>query len=211
MSYSRRIILIQLVFLLYVIKTKLSLLRCAMRIRKNYFQKNIAWTITIMMEHTPIETLPITGTKRYYKEFQKIISCMEEAFRSLRTFYEQFLRLHVIIWIVGTSVILYYSVIDRGALRFMYFSLWNTLLNVLPVILCAQIRNQFENVQNQMNQMYWSSNHKRVDSSSLSLRRWLLKCGHTDREFECGYFAIDMRLLSTLFDFVTLFIFAMIT
>lgn len=214
LSYSRRILLAQIVFMLYVIKNRLALFENAILKSENCFERNIAWAsaVSIAVVHSPSGTTPFTETEHYCKEFHKISKCIDDAFWKIKTFYAHFLCLHVLLSILGTSVTLYFSVITKDCQYFVHFTLWNTLLYIMPVAVCMNIQCKFEIIQNLMNKLHWLSFRRIKPSiSNTNTITWLLRTIHMDRKFDCRYFNVDVNVLSMLVNFVTLLIFAMLT
>lgn len=209
LTYSRNMILAQLILLLYTVKKRLVFLGQAIKGGEKYFGIRIAWVGAVTV-YTSIGRTPSNDKNAYYQEIKRISTYINNAFCNIKKFYQQLFCFLVVLWILAVSVTLFYSLMERDVLYFLYFTAWNTLLNVLPVILCISIRREFVTVQNLLHQVYWSNNTGRGNPNSRNANRVLLRCANMDWTFDCRYFKADVRVLSVLFDFVALLVFAML-
>lgn len=212
LSFSRRILLAHVVFILHVIKKRLSLFEKAILKNESCFERKIVWAteISIKTVHYPFATTSFTETEHYCKEFHKISKYIDDAFSKIKKFYALFLCFHVLLAILGTSVTLYFSVITKDCRYFIHFTGWNALLCIMPAAVCMDIQYKFEIIQNLMNKLYWI-NDRRTEPEISRTKILLLRTMHVDKKFDCRYFSVDINVLSIFVQFITLLIFAMLT
>ena len=135
MIYSKRMFLAQLVFLLYIVKNRLSFLQDSIR-SVSHTERKIAWCNS---ESACVVRISVGDC---FKDIDKISHCMTDVLCNIRNFYLDFLSLHVLLWITGASVGIFVSTKGQDFLYMIYFSLWNMLINILLVALIVNIQRE---------------------------------------------------------------------
>lgn len=211
-GYSSVMLLSQFTFLLYIVKQRIGLLRCAVQRSKKYFDRKIAWSrhVSISVLDVSIRVTSATERRNCFIEIQKIDDCIYNALCSIRNFYNHYYMLCVIFFILATTCGLLFSAIIGNTLQFAYVAVWHTLLLTTPVALCMNIQRDFQAIQTIINKFYWSNKLSRLDLNTRHMKHWMLQCLHKELKFDCGYFILDRQLLSIVFNFVSLLLFAML-
>lgn len=202
---STQMLLTHCVLLLYRVKEKMSRLCCAAEKIENIFARKTAWNnvVALSLEDVPVQK------ENYLIEIRKIYNCMFIAFQGIIRFYNQYFILNVIFFILKMSVLLFTRSIEIISSYIIFLVAIYTLLVVALLILCVTIRLQFQTVQTLMNKFYWSNKFRRFNPRGISVTEWSIQCIRRDQTFGCGYFDADLNVLATVFDLLSLLLFAM--
>lgn len=189
-GYSTNALLVHFVIMLCRIKRRLGFLSDALRKTE---ERRTAWSGGVTATDTDTEILLV------YK-------CLCDAYSGVRQFFLGFCRLNVLSFVFMFPMFITYSVRhDSDVLR--YFPMVLILLQLVPVALCVYIRRDFHTVQTAIVKLHWSND----DAKRFKrVKKLLSYCVHQDGKIDCGYFEMNADLLTIMFDFVMLFLFAML-
>ena len=153
----------QFIFLLYILKKRLVLLRHAVRKSEKCFKRQMAWTSTVssLVVNIPVETVSTPEAEKCFKNQRIIADCLGEAFCKIKAFYVPFSVLHMFISILAISVTLLFFIVKKDPLYFAFFFTLTILLSILPVFLYVHVRREINAIQNLITEIYWSNNKQR--------------------------------------------------
>lgn len=121
--------------------------------------------------------------------------------------YNYFFRFQLISFTIVPSLYFFYTISRHDHYYFILYVLNNLFEQVLPLWLSATIQSQLDKIQWSLYNFYYENTSHLAQTT---LKKWILVSIHTAATFDCGYFTVDVPLLSFVFDFITLFVFAII-
>ena len=111
-AYSRIFLASRFIFMLYIVKHRLGLLRCVFEKNAIRFGRKIAWDGDVSIYLGPTNEAEV-----YFKEICLINSCMYEAYCSVKTFYNQFCYLNEVLFVMMTSLLIKYCVMTLSLIH----------------------------------------------------------------------------------------------
>lgn len=139
-------------------------------------------------------------------EIIKINKCVYDAISSVEQFFAQMHCLHVLTFVLKIPLTIVVSkILSHHSLYLNCFILLITLFQIAPIFLCS-FTHQLKTIESLLRIIQWS-NVFRIFYPNTKL---LCKYISSSRTFDCGYFEINVSLLSILFNFGTLLYFAAI-
>lgn len=212
MIYSVFILSTQFTFLLHRVKKRMVRLRRAVEESEIRSGRRLAWTCekTAVIQITGIENA-VMERLNYLNKVKQVDRCLYDAFCSIKIFYSNFFCLQVILFVLGCSIILSFCAFNKKFLYLVCILAWFTSVQNFSVALCMFIQSEFQTIQAVVNKEYWTINEKYFAMILRNMSKWQLRCVCMDRRFDCGYFKINIKLLPLLLDFVSLFIFTIVS
>lgn len=211
-THSTGMTLGHFVFLLYIIKQRISRFRSAVEKIEVIFARQIAWSdnVVVIKLDTQSEDISPIRKENYIAKIHKINNCMSETIQHITRFYRIYFLLYVFYYILISSFLLFLTIERKAHSQLFYFIGWNTLLVIGPVALCVSIRCEFHTLQSLLNKFYTSNKFKRFGTRLINVKKWSIQCIHRDQIFDCGYFAVDLDAYGTILQFLFMLLFAML-
>lgn len=219
MSYCALVFFGQFVFVLYIVKQRIGLVRRAVETYSYASKRKLAWRY----DNSNREVLVGIISRKWWsnlsrdqkqfncKDLKLLYNCISEAFHKATKFYTRFYQLNFLFFVFSISLNLHFSLqSNRTSWSTILYTAFSGLLQAIAVVLCIRIKHDFDCYQTLIARLYYLQ-RARVLSPVIAIvdKTWLYQLAHSDADFDCGYFVVHSSLIMTLFDFVTLFIFAM--
>lgn len=200
-GYSIVVLLTIYAFVLYIIKQRILILRYAVQKYEVWFERIPAWSsgVTVSITHVGIQR------KHYFMEILITYGCPYDAYCSIRKFFDNFYSISVLSFALSFPIATISSVRGSDCIGF-YYSLFLTALQTAPLVLCISIRRDLQTIQTIIGKLHWSNGVKHCEN----LKKLLSHCVYKNPNIDGEYFEMDSNLLSKMFDFVMLFIFAIL-
>lgn len=200
--WSGTMLLSYVLYLLYIIQRRLTLVHYAIRRLTKSTHINTAWSV----DGRVFGCLPF-AQQRVVSELHLVYYTICRAYSNVIQFYKVYFNLNVSIVIFMCTVYLLSTVIMGDAVSFLLYITFVTLHQLSPSLLCASITRQFQSIHSLLNRLYHVS---RFDCLKTETKTWILQSVHKEITFDCGYFTMDFTLYDLVFQYVSLFILSMI-
>lgn len=210
-NFSTEILLFHCVFILFIVKQRMSRFRCAAEKIEYIFARKFAWdsSVTLSVEDTPREGTSANRRENYLIEIYKLNKCMLETFEGITNFYNRYFLFNLLFYILKLSVVLFMHTVRKTPIYSACLAVFYTLFTVASLALYVKIRLEFHTVEILMNKFYWSNKFKRFNVGCVNVTKWSIQRSHRLQTGNCGYFDVDLNVLATVFEFLLLFLFAM--
>lgn len=201
-GYSIVVLLTNFAFVLYIIKRRILILRHAVQKYEVWFEGKPAWSsdVTVSISHVGIQR------KHYFMEILITYACLYDAHCSIRKFFDTFYSISMLSFALSIPIAIINSVRGSDCIGF-YYSLFLTALQTAPLVLCISIRRDLQTIQTIIGKLHWSNGVKHCEN----LKKLLSHCVNKNPNIDGEYFEMDSNLLLKMFDFVMLFIFAILS
>lgn len=148
----------------------------------------------------------ITERRSLCQKLYLIYTCLTQAYYNVKQFYTNFFCAKLIIMISFLSLHFHSPLSENNA--FYFLAIMNLVIyETMPLWLCTSIKVELYNIHSLVYNVSFENRFSRIPTT---LNNWIIRSANTDVQFDCGYFTVDVPLFSFVFDFVTLFVFAMI-
>lgn len=209
--YSGTFLFAKVTFLLYLVKQRMSLIRCALLRDKHLRERRNAWKVPGFCQPSFRGLKSLRKKNVYYKNLHTIFNCIYSSFEGANEFYVDFFLCHVFLFIFTIALDVYIFVLYRRCWYILLFHLFTVLHSLSPMFLCMSITYDFNVTRGLLNCFHWQNNintlHNRcIGSIRESVHEWTFETVY----FDCNYFHLDLKLIELIVDFETLLIFTII-
>ena len=211
--YSALFFLMQFVFLMYIIVERMKLVRYAFVNFKENESRKLAWNIEtscfiiagnfrrLMIEEKQQQ-------QRYLNQIKTLLYPMCDVFNIANGWYKHFFYCCIFYLVFSTSLAILFTTIAPGA-GHMIRNLDHFIQHVfIPLCLVTHVSNEFQRIKKIVHNLYYTNGW--ISLKSKTINPLYSNCLYSDKIFGCGYFKMKWTLLSVVFHFVSLLVFAML-
>lgn len=222
-QFSLSALLTHFTIFLYIVKQRLSTVRRALKKIENtedQVQMTVAWvrnetpdrSIDDIIRRRLIRRGLITRNREnIYKHIRIISSCLNEVFCKLNEFYVYFFRCNFVAFVFFTAISSAFTVLKTDYKQNVMITGVVIVEEFIAIWLCSGVTRELREIDKQLSRRYLTHQLENTSASNVRVtEKHLYQCAHRRKDFDCGYVTVDMKLIPILYDFVTLFLFAMI-
>lgn len=204
MFYSGVLFVMHFVCIAYVIGDRMRLVRLAVekcmetRLRKSTWGGGtdffgVGGIRRLIMRHD-----------NYLKHINLLRNSMCDVFNTANDWYKHFFYSSLICSVIGSSILLILTTKINGVNLFVVCSNF-AQFSIIPLCVSVFVGNQCQKLDSILYSFCHTNNCKAL---SRNVKAMYYSRIHADKIFDCGYFEVDWKLLSVVFNFVPLFVFA---
>lgn len=189
---------------LYVIMQRVTLYRHAVIKLTTLSKIYKAWSSRGSELH---ERVSFEEKERLCDDIDLISRALYTAYSNMKTFYQYHYQLQFLVFILFSPLYLLATAFTKFSIRYVLYFVYITGVRMPDLFLVTLITPKICNVQTLMRSAYYDT---RVIQIQRTIKRWLYKFTQLEITYDCGYFRVDFSLFSVAFNFISLFIFALL-
>lgn len=196
-------ILLQFVYVMNTLKQSVQLIHQAVETMGKGNNRLTAWGESSgVLIHEHRRRGFINDKEFRLKELRYLYMCINEAFHGVKQFYSLFISVHFSVYIYTCSLQLYRSLLHLQYSTFAFHAFKAVISAVIPMYVCVSATSQLRKTDSCINNFFST---KRLYKTARSRNvNWVYACAHRNARVSCGFFDIDLPLMSIVFNFVVM-------
>lgn len=207
--FSIKLLSLQFIFVLCRICNILCSIHCAVQSINKIGATRFAWAshILIPLVNTPNRSSVFEAKRKHIKNIQFVCTSVSNTLRTTAKFYKYF------VWfqLIATIFILTYNILMTSigvSYWFLIYLMSRFLeLEIIPMILVTNIQFKLQKITVLLREFCFSHELKMFKREIVKCIR---QCEYADTDFDCGFFNIEVQLMTVILNFTSLFVFSLL-
>lgn len=194
-------------FLIYIIRQRVQLARCAAENFDKVSDRNVAWSSQVSVRVVTCTRSGnfLTEVCDSYQVVCSIYRCIYDTVLTVRQLYAAFLCQYICGIIVWYSVDIINNTTDWSRETFLFVTAANLFVDIIHLFLCHTVASELRGVQIVLTSFYYK---RELQNLRYDTKLLICEIYQSEERFDCGLFVVDLKSTFMLYHFITLLTFS---